>query len=205
MKKLSFLAPIALIISACSSKPEELIFVPPVIDAFEIMANGDVKLTGSGMESLEEVDEQYNFSVSMHNSLGESSFIAFGAKPEIKDDKTLIFKPSQFSKAQIFVKNNKTISDSLKAVITPEWNGKSETFDVPKAKYAAVIGQLATGDNNCTLWIDMKDTGKVFFDPSDKSETFTIFGHYELYSHQKGNNSSYNRKKLNYVSRESLN
>lgn len=205
MKKTAFFAPLLfLILSACGGNKEEAKeFVPPVIESFVLQPNGDVILSGKGMNALKDVDEDYNFSISMHSSLGESSFIAFGKNAEIKDDETAIFKPSQLSKAELYIRN-KAISDSLRAIITPEWGGKEQTLEIPKAKYAAVIGYLGAGNKNYTLWIDMKDTGKAFYDPNDKSTTFTIFGHYELYSYQKGNNSEYNRKKLNYVSRASL-
>lgn len=201
MRYVLFIPVLFLALMSCREK-EIHEFTPPVISKFEITPNGEVLFTGSGMEALKDVDVTYDFSVTLHKNIGESSFLAFGAKPKVLNDKELLLSVDQLSKAQLYIKTDTSIAPAVKQLLGDSWKGGATTVDLRKDQYAAMLKLLTSAEDNCTLWFSMKDTGKVFWEPGNMQDSFTIFGHYELYGHLQGDQSGYNRKKLNYMVRK---
>jgi hypothetical protein len=188
----------ALALASCSGeqKTEENILKTPEISRFRIEPDGNVVLLGSGFGALSALDVDYDFSITMNEAIGESSLICLGKHYTLSGDTAMIISPRDLEDSKFFIRDKK-FSPEVKSIL--DQNGgatEGSAFALKKQHVQPILKELAKDKDGCTLWLSMKDHTKTFWREGSPKKGFTLFAHYELYSHVAGDQAGYNEEKL---------
>lgn len=179
MKKLLVFSLAVLALASCKEEPET--FTPPQIHNFDIRPDGEIMVYGKGMEVLRKFHPSYEFSLGFHEYMPETDFQCKGEHVLVINDTTLIINPEKIRNIHLVCRYPDSLNPETRQLISEQPITAGQPFDMDKTNVRKLFKQLSASDQDCAMWLILKDKNYQFWDTSDPSQSSFTIGFYRIW------------------------
>lgn len=179
MKKLLAFSLAVLALASCGDKEET--FAPPQIHNFDIRPDGEILVYGKGMEVLRKFHPTYEFSLGFHEYMPETDFQCKGEHVLVVNDTTLIINPEKIQNIHLLCRYPDSLNPEVRQLISDKPIVAGQAFDMNKANARNLFKQLSASDQDCAMWLLLKDKNYQFWETADPSQSSFTIGFYRIW------------------------